>query len=60
MSLALGKDEIGEQRKQLYDEAAAKRGYTLSAFVIKVMDKEFGVKLPPPRYRRPSKKALTA
>jgi hypothetical protein len=45
-SIHFGMGELGEKRLRLYEKAAAKRGISLGAFIIKVMDRECGVSFP--------------
>lgn len=45
-SIHLGMGEIGEKRLKLYKELAEKRGKTIGALIIEIVDRELGVNLP--------------
>ncbi len=58
-SIHLGMGEVGEQRLKLYKEHAAKRGKSLSALIVELVDKDLGIFLPKPKTskgRRPSRR----
>ncbi len=58
-SIHFGMGEVGERRLALYEKAAAKRGETLGAAILKILDREFDVNLPKPKVakrRSPSRK----
>lgn len=58
-SISLGKKEIGEERLKLWQERIAQRGYnSLSAFVVDLVDRDLGVKLPKPKSRQGPKPRL--
>lgn len=58
-SIHFGMGEVGEKRLSLYEKEAAKRGKTLGAAILQILDREFGVSLPKPKAvkgRPPSRK----
>jgi hypothetical protein len=47
-SIHLGMGEIGVKRLKLYAAMATKRGKSLSALIVEVVDKDLGINLPRP------------